>query len=137
MYFFPLLDLLVLFQFTKFNKEAEVIDDDEEVYHDYDSSIETENTVIPVTSTIESKKEMANHRSCEKMFGWMHKNNIGISRLFFFYFLTIQRSSTIYKNSTSYYSFIIYHTFHFIMGPLTFLKLLFWLLLNLYFSIAK
>uniref|UniRef100_A0A183HHK4 CBF domain-containing protein n=1 Tax=Onchocerca flexuosa TaxID=387005 RepID=A0A183HHK4_9BILA len=62
---------------TKFNKEAEIIDDDEEVYHDYDSTIETEYTVIPVTSTLESNKEVDNGvRPCEKVSGWMHKNNI-------------------------------------------------------------
>lgn len=58
------------------------VDDDEEVYHDYDSSTETVNYGVPVTSIFESNEKVINDvKPCEKVFGWMHKNNIGISSI--------------------------------------------------------
>ncbi|VDK76325.1 unnamed protein product [Litomosoides sigmodontis] len=66
---------------TKFNEryvKAEVVDDDEEVYYDYDSSTETLNNEIPINSACESNKKVLNDvKPCKKTaFGWMHKNNI-------------------------------------------------------------
>ncbi|EJW85751.1 CBF/Mak21 family protein [Wuchereria bancrofti] len=66
--------------FTKFNNDtkAEAVDDDEEVYYDYDSSTETVNAETSVTSTFESNdKLIGDIKPCgKKVFGWMHKNNI-------------------------------------------------------------
>ncbi|EFO27198.1 CBF/Mak21 family protein [Loa loa] len=65
---------------TKFSKDmkAEVIDDDEEVYHDFDPATEAVTTEIPVISAFESNEKLISDiKPCEKkLFGWMHKNNI-------------------------------------------------------------
>uniref|UniRef100_A0A0R3RYD1 CBF domain-containing protein n=1 Tax=Elaeophora elaphi TaxID=1147741 RepID=A0A0R3RYD1_9BILA len=65
---------------TKFNKDvkAEVVDDDEEVYYDYDSSTEGVINENPISSSFESNERAINNiKSCEKkVSGWMHKNNI-------------------------------------------------------------
>ncbi|VDN85309.1 unnamed protein product, partial [Brugia pahangi] len=66
--------------FTKFSNEAktEAVDDDEEMYYDYDSSTETVNAETSLTSTFESNgKLIGDIKPCgKKVFGWMHKNNI-------------------------------------------------------------
>lgn len=86
--------------------KAEVADDDEEAYHDYDSSTEIVTNEIPMNSTYESNDKVINDvKPCKrKAFGWLHKNNIGI-----IYFLAFQK--TICKSSS--YDFIIYYVFQF------------------------
>lgn len=77
---------MVLFQPTKFSEDVkvEVINDDEEMYHDYDFYPGATTTESLVISSFENNEKLINEikPNDKKVVGWMHKNNIGFGFLF-------------------------------------------------------